>query len=94
VLAHYGSIERIPEAARDWDVSVRGAPALAATLVARREEAMLFKDLATLRVDRSLPGSIEGLRWLGPTPEFAAVCERIDAQAVARRADAVAAARC
>jgi 5'-3' exonuclease len=94
VLAHYGSIERIPEAATDWDVSVRGAPALAATLVARREEAMLFKDLATLRVDRSLPGSIEGLRWLGPTPEFAAVCERIDAQAVARRADAVAAARC
>ncbi|MDQ1366218.1 MAG: 5-3 exonuclease [Acidimicrobiaceae bacterium] len=93
VLARYGTIEKIPERGSDWEVSVRGGPALAATLAAGRELAMLFKDLATLRVDRSLLGQVDDLRWRGPTAEFSAVCERIDAVPVARRADRLAAAR-
>jgi 5'-3' exonuclease len=93
VLARYGTIEKIPERGSDWEVSVRGGPALAATLAAGRELAMLFKDLATLRVDRSLLGQVDDLRWRGPTAEFSAVCERIDAVPVARRAERLAAAR-
>jgi 5'-3' exonuclease len=93
VLARYGTIEKIPERGSDWEVSVRGGPALAATLAAGRELAMLFKDLATLRVDRSLLGQVDDLRWRGPTGEFSAVCERIDAVPVARRAERLAAAR-
>jgi 5'-3' exonuclease len=53
VLARYGTIEAIPERGSDWNVSVRGGLGLAATLAAERDRAMLFKDLATLRVDRS-----------------------------------------
>jgi 5'-3' exonuclease len=93
VLARYGTIERIPERGSDWEVSVRGGPALAATLAAGRNLAMLFKDLATLRVDRSLLDHVDDLRWRGPTADFAAVCERIDAVPVARRAERLAAAR-
>lgn len=93
VLARYGTIEAIPERGSDWDVSVRGGPALAATLVAERDRAMLFKDLATLRIDRSLLEDVDDLRWRGPTPDFDAVCERIDAGGVARRAERLAAAR-
>jgi 5'-3' exonuclease len=93
VLARYGSIEAIPGRGSDWEVSVRGGPTLAATLAAGRDLAMLFKDLATLRVDRSLLDRVDDLRWRGPTAEFAAVCERIDAVPVARRAERLAAAR-
>jgi 5'-3' exonuclease len=86
VLTRYKTIEAIPDAPGQWDVSVRNGPALAAVLAAQRADAMLFKDLATLRIDRSLLGDIEELRWQGPTADFAAVCDRIDAPPVAARA--------
>jgi 5'-3' exonuclease len=93
VLSRYGTIEQIPERGSDWEVSVRGGPALAATLVAEHDRAILFKDLATLRIDRSLLADVEDLRWQGPTTDFDLVCERIDAAGVARRAERLAAAR-
>ena len=93
VLARYRQIESIPQRGSDWDVSVRGGPGLAATLAAERDRAMLFKDLATLRVDRSLLNHVDDLKWHGPVPEFAAVCESIDAPGLVSRAQRLAAAR-
>ena len=93
VLARWGHIEDVPPDAAAWDVAVRGAPKLAATLQADFDHAVLFKDLATLRVDRSLLDATEDLRWLGPTAEFAKVCDVIDAAALATRAERLAAAR-
>jgi 5'-3' exonuclease len=90
VLAHYGTIERIPDTPGEWAVAVRNRPALAATLRDQRRLAMLFKDLATLRVDRSLLGGAGELRWTGPTPLFAEVCRRIDAGSLATQAERVA----
>ena len=90
VLAHYGTIEAIPDAPGQWAVTVRSRPALAATLRAQRRLAMLFKDLATLRVDRSLLPDVERLRWAGPTPLFGEVCQRIDARSLATAAARVA----
>ena len=87
VLAHYGTIEQIPDSGAEWEVSVRGGAMLAATLAAHRDEAMLFKDLATLRVDRSLLDIVDQLRWRGPTADFGQVCVRLDAEGLARRAD-------
>jgi 5'-3' exonuclease len=37
----------------------------------RREHALLFKKLATLRTDARLFSDVEELRWRGPTPSFA-----------------------
>jgi 5'-3' exonuclease len=90
VLARYGHIEQIPDQPGQWAVPLRNRPALAATLRDRRRDALLFKDLATLRVDRSLLGDVEELRWTGPTALFAEVCERIDARSLATRAAGVA----
>jgi 5'-3' exonuclease len=42
-----------------------------------RMQALLFKDLATLRVDAPLFDDVEELRWRGPTIEFAAYAEKI-----------------
>ena len=43
----------------------------------KRESALLFKNLATLRTDAPLFGDVEELRWGGPTPSFATAAERI-----------------
>ncbi len=93
VLARWHHIEEIPSDPGAWDVTVRGAAKLAATLEEGRDEARLFKDLATLRVDRSLLAGVDDLRWRGPTEDFAAVCGAMDAPGMARRAEALAAAR-
>ena len=42
-----------------------------------RMEALLFKDLATLRTDAKLYDTVDELQWRGPTAEFALVCERL-----------------
>jgi 5'-3' exonuclease len=93
VLARYVHIEQIPDGPGEWAVPLRNRPALAATLRSHRREAMLFKDLATLRADRSLLEGVDRLRWTGPTAPFAEVCARIDAPGLATRAAGVAARR-
>lgn len=92
ILRHYRHIEAIPDAIGQWEVGVRGSGALAATLAAHRPEAMLFKDLATLRVDRALLGRAADLRWPGPTDAFAAVADTLEAPNLASRAQRLAAA--
>jgi 5'-3' exonuclease len=42
-----------------------------------RAHALLFKDLATLRIDAPLFDDVEELRWRGPTTAFAAYAEKI-----------------
>ena len=54
--------------------------------LAQREEAMLFRVLATLRVEPSLLGSVDELEWRGPTADFPSVCNRIDASDLLARA--------
>ena len=77
VLARWGHLDRIPDDPRRWDVDVRGAGALAATLAARRADAMLFRELATLRLDVPVFVSIDELRWQGPTAEVDALRDRL-----------------
>jgi 5'-3' exonuclease len=90
VLARYGHIEEIPPRALDWKVSVRGALALADSLASRREEALLFKVLATLRRDAPVSADVEAMRWRGPGAEFAEVARAIGAPELATRASAAA----
>jgi 5'-3' exonuclease len=70
LLERFGRIEDFPES----------------VLAERRERALLFKDLATLRTDAPLFTDVGDLAWRGPTPEFAAFCERIGAPALLERA--------
>ena len=93
VLARWTYLEDIPTDPADWDVTVRGAAKLATTLQECHDEARLFKELATLRIDRSLLTKVDELRWRGPTSDFAQLCADLDAPGIARRAEALAAAR-
>ncbi len=90
LLARYGHLEQIPAQASQWDVSVRSADKLAATLDDQRDLALLFRDLATLRTHEPALASIEDLRWLGPTPEFIDFAARIEQPHLLQRAQALA----
>jgi 5'-3' exonuclease len=90
VLARWAHVEDIPADPDAWEVTVRGAAKLATTLREDFDHALLFKELATLRIDRALLGNVDELRWDGPTDEFADVCARLDAAGLAKRALALA----
>ncbi len=89
VLAHYGTIEAVPDEPGEWDPKVRqvrGAAKLAGTLARERGRAELFKELATLRIDTDLLEGVPALRWEGPTPEFEEVCRHFRDPGLAERA--------
>jgi 5'-3' exonuclease len=52
----------------------------------KRDLALLFKKLATLRIDANLFADIDELKWRGPGTDFAAVCERLQAPKLLERA--------
>jgi 5'-3' exonuclease len=93
VLARYEHLEQIPKRAMGWDVSVRGALRLATTLAEQHERALLFRELATLRIDAPIGADVDALRWTGPRPEFATWCERFGAPSLHDRASTLATTR-
>jgi len=89
VLRRYPHLEEVPKRGERWDVHVSGAKRLAGVLAERMEEALLFRDLATLRTDADV-GTVDAMRWRGPTPELAEICNRLNADALLRRYEKVA----
>jgi 5'-3' exonuclease len=79
VLARFGHLESIPADWTTWSVNATRPAALAATLERERDNAYLFRTLATLRTDIPLFESVEELRWTGPTAAFAELAVRLDA---------------
>jgi 5'-3' exonuclease len=78
VLDRYGHLDAIPADAADWDVKVRGAAKLAERLAAQREDARLYRDLATLRTDVPLAETLADLEWRGVAREpFIALCDEL-----------------
>ena len=79
VLARYEHLDAIPDDEKQWSVAVRGAAALAQSLRQHREEAALYRRLATLRTDVPLVEEIDDLRWRGARrDELVALCREID----------------
>src|SRR5215216_7547619 len=70
LINRYGPLEKFPrEALSD----------------ANRTLALLFKDLATLRVDAPLFKNVDELEWRGTTPEFGSVAEKIGNASLLKR---------
>src|SRR4029434_2533189 len=70
VLSRFLHLESIPDDSPDWHVNAFNAAALARTLVERRDDAILFRTLATLRTDIQLFDDGEQLRCTEPRSHF------------------------
>jgi len=86
VLARYGHIEDIPAEPGKWDVKVRGAVKLAATLQDNLDDAFLFRRIATIETDVPNLGTVDDLAWKGPQDGFVEFCATIDGERLADRA--------
>jgi 5'-3' exonuclease len=87
LLGRYGHLEAIPDAASGWDVKVRGADVIAATLRERREDALLYRRLATLIEDVPLPQtSPDDLAFRGvPRQAYERWCDELGVTTLKRR---------
>jgi 5'-3' exonuclease len=88
VLAAFRSLEGVRDAPPTaWPARVRGADRLAATLRERWSDALLFRDLATLRLDAPLPErTAADLRWDGvDRAAWTAFCDRWGLDGLRRR---------
>ena len=87
VLTRYGHIDAIPADAGDWAVKVRGASGLARSLAAQYDDALLYRRLATLRLDAPLPENEPGqLQWRGVRqPDLGDLCRRLGLESLLNR---------
>jgi len=82
VLARFKHLESIPDDWQTWSVNARNAAGLSRTLNENRDLAMLFRTLATLKIDIPLFTSVDALKWNGPTPSFEAVAAKLEGKIV------------
>jgi len=86
VFSQYPHLEDIPKDWRHWDPMIRRARPLAESLFSAWEDALLFRTLATLRVDVPVFISVNDLLWRGPAEDFKRTCGRLKAPDLFRRA--------
>ena len=85
VLSHYFHLENIPKDWREWDPSISRARVLAESLFSAWDGALLFRTLATLRLDAAVFDTVEELRWKGPRANFEEWCRRVKAPGLLSR---------
>jgi 5'-3' exonuclease len=88
VLARFKHIEAIPREAHGWGVKVSRAAFLADNLQQHRDDASLFRRLATLREDVPIQESLDDLCWRGPRTEFKQLCSDLGTSELVERAQA------
>lgn len=88
VLSQYPRLEDIPKDWREWHPSIRKARVLAESLFSAWSDALLFRTLATLRLDVPVFDTVEDLRWKGTRPSFEELCRRMKSPELLRRAAA------
>jgi 5'-3' exonuclease len=88
VLSHYERIEAIPNDAGKWElktISPGRARSLAESLAQRREEARLYKKLATVRADVPLKERLNDLKWQGAYPRLKKICHEMGDERIPER---------
>jgi 5'-3' exonuclease len=85
VLSQYPRLEDIPKDWKVWHPSIKRARGLSESLFSAWDDALLFRTLATLRLDAPVFETVEDLLWKGPRPNFEETCRRIQAPGLAQR---------
>jgi 5'-3' exonuclease len=84
-LSQYPRLENIPKDWRAWHPSIKKARLLSESLFTAWDDALLFRTLATLRLDVPVFDTVEDLRWKGAHPNFEQYCQRMKAPDLFRR---------
>jgi len=84
-LSQYPHLEDIPRDWQKWHPSIKRARALSESLFNSWDDAVLFRTLATLRLDVPVFESVEDLRWTGPHPDFEERCRQMKSPDLLRR---------
>ena len=88
VLSQYEHLESIPKDPLKWKVSSVSpgrAASLAESLSQRREEALLYRKLATLRADVPLEEKLSDLKWQGAYPRLKKICHEMGDERIPER---------
>lgn len=85
LLSRYGRIEAIPGDINKWDMTPGRARRLAENLAEHKEEAILYRQLTTLRTDVPLEESVANLEWRGAHEELEKLCEELGANDIPDR---------
>jgi 5'-3' exonuclease len=88
VLSLYPHIEDIPKNWQEWNPAIKRARALAESLFGDWDNALLFRKLATLRMDVPVFETLEDLRWKGPRADFEEYCRQLNSSMLFKRATA------
>jgi 5'-3' exonuclease len=92
-LSQYLHLEAIPKDWREWHPSIRKARSLSESLFNSWSEALLYRTLATLRLDVPVFVTVEDLRWKSPRQDFEEYCMRMKAPDLPGRAKALSSRR-
>jgi 5'-3' exonuclease len=84
-FCQYPHLEEIPKDWQQWHPSIRKARLLSESLLRAWDDALLFRRLATLRLDVPVFSTVEDLRWRGPGADFEELCRRMNLSQLYRR---------
>src|SRR5437762_9876434 len=84
-FSRYPHLEGIPKDWHEWHPSIRKARLLSESLFNAWSDSLLFRTLATLRLDVPVFETLEDLRWKGPRPNFEEHCRRMKSPALLGR---------
>ncbi len=85
VLAKFKHIELIPRDPKRLPLGLRRATTLANNLQENYEDALLFRDLSTLRRDVPLKETLHDLKWRGALPRLKELCRELGDDRIPQR---------
>jgi 5'-3' exonuclease len=87
-LSQYPHLEDIPKDWQAWHPSIKKARVLSGSLFNLWNDALLFRTLATLRLDVPVFETVDDLRWTGPRSKFEEYCQQMKSPDLLRRVTA------
>jgi len=85
-FSQYLHLENVPKDWRQWHPLIRGAQRMASVFFERYDDAILYRTLATLKLDVPVFETVDELKWKGPAPEFERFCHRFQSDTLYGRA--------
>jgi 5'-3' exonuclease len=85
VLAKYKHIEAIPQGPDKIPLGLGRATTLLENLKTNYKDALLFRELSTLRTDVPLKETLNDLKWRGATARLKKLCKELGSESIVER---------